>query len=241
MGGIKLVLKGGLVSKGVSVRYKEFARSFSNPFGKITKISALEDISFEISPGDIVGLIGKNGAGKSTLLRVIAGLLRPDGGEMIVNGRTILLAGSDPGFFVDSTGRENVIELASAYGVPKEELADFSDSIINFASLGDAIDRNVRGYSSGMRGKLGFGFITALKPEILLIDETLGVGDEEFRKKAQARMKDFVNNSGTVIISTHSLGLARELCNRAILLDSGRLHFEGETEDTLIKYREILL
>ncbi len=115
----------------------------------------------------------------------------------------------------------------------------FCEEIIEFADLGDAIERNVRGYSTGMRGKLGFGFITSLKPDILLIDETLGVGDAEFRKKAMSRLRLFVSNSGSVIISTHSLGLAKELCNRGMLLDSGSLIKYGSSEDALLEYRKV--
>jgi ABC-type polysaccharide/polyol phosphate transport system ATPase subunit len=130
--------------------------------------------------------------------------------------------------------------LAKAYGVGDPDLESFCKSIFDFASLGDAINRNVRGYSTGMRGKLGFGFMTALSPEVLLIDETLGVGDAEFRRKAQSRLTDFISSSGSVIISTHSLGLARQLCNRGLILDSGNLVFDGEIENALTKYRSLV-
>lgn len=240
MGGIKLVLKSSISASNLCVSYKEFFRTWKEPLGKIKHIDALSELCFDIPNGDVVGLIGKNGAGKSTLLKCIAGMIRPVSGSMTTEGRTILLSGADPGFFQDSTGRQNVIELAKAYGVEDQEIEEFCQSIFDFANLGDAIDRNVRGYSTGMRGKLGFGFITALRPEILLIDETLGVGDAEFRVKAQNRLKEFVKGSGTVVISTHSLGLAKELCNKGILLDSGKNVFYGKIEKTLDKYREIL-
>ena len=224
----------------LSISYREFFRSWRNPLGRISGIEALSNLTLNVYQGDVVALIGKNGAGKSTLLKAIAGLLRPTSGKIITEGRTILLAGADPGFFPDSTGRRNVRELASAYGISDFEMSDFCESIFEFADLGDAIDRNVRGYSTGMRGKLGFGFITGLKPEILLIDETLGVGDAEFRAKAQSRLKEFVKNSGTVIISTHSLGLARELCNKGLLLHSGKSYHSGDIEETLAEYRKLL-
>lgn len=224
----------------LSVKYLEIERSLLKPLGTSRLIVGLEEISFSIEKGEVVALIGRNGSGKSTLLKTIAGLLRPSEGRVKTRGRVILLAGADPGFFVDSTGRQNVIELSRAYGINDLEREEFCDSIFNFAGLGDAIDRNVRGYSTGMRGKLGFGFITALRPEILLIDETLGVGDAEFRTKAMARLRSFVSGSGSVIISTHSLGLARELCDRGILLDSGKLITIDSIEGTLGEYRKII-
>jgi len=235
-----MVMMESIASENLEVKYHEFSRNWRNPMGQMNSITALEGISFSISEGDVVGIIGRNGAGKSTLMKTMAGLLRPSSGRVLSNGRVILLAGADPGFHPDIPGRQNVLELAEAYGIPSEGIEEFAQSIFEFAGLGDAIDRNVRGYSTGMRGKLGFGFITSLKPEILLIDETLGVGDEEFRKKAQDRLKGFVANSGTVMISTHSLGLARELCNRGILLDAGVLKFDGTIEDTIKEYRKII-
>ena len=235
-----MVLSDILDIDDLQVDYLEFSRTKFNPFGKINKIKAISGVSFSIKRGDIVALIGKNGAGKSTLLKAVAGMIRPSKGVITAQGRAILLSGSDPGFFPDSTGRQNVCELAEAYGISKERISDFSESIFRFASLGDAIERNVRGYSTGMRGKLGFGFMTALEPDLLLIDETLGVGDTEFRKKAQERLRTFIQKSGSVIMSTHSLGLAREICNRGILLDQGKLVFDGGIEDALSKYRSMV-
>ena len=224
----------------LSVDYVEFSRTRRNPLGKMRGIKALEGVTFSVDEGDIIALIGKNGAGKSTLLKAIAGQLRPSAGEISTSGRVILLSGVDPGFFHDATGRQNISELAGAYGIKTENIEEFGKSIIEFASLGPAIDRNVRGYSTGMRGKLGFGFMTALSPDLLLIDETLGVGDAEFRKKAQERLRGFIEGSRSVIISTHSLGLAKEICNRGLVLDSGKLQFDGEIEEALAKYRGIV-
>ena len=199
----------------------------------------MEKINASIEEGENVALLGKNGAGKSTLLRCIAGLLRPTNGRIITKGRVILLAGVDPGFLPDLTGRQNVIELGRAYGVAPNEVEKFAESIEEFSQLDDAIDRRFGSYSTGMRGKLGFGFITALDPDILLIDETLGVGDREFRKRAQERLRNFISKSGTVIISTHSLGLAKELCERGILLERGRVEIDGEISEVIERYSEI--
>jgi ABC-type polysaccharide/polyol phosphate transport system ATPase subunit len=130
--------------------------------------------------------------------------------------------------------------MSSAYGVKDEDLSAFMESVIDFASIGDAIFRPFKGYSSGMKGKLGFGFITALKPDVLLIDETLGVGDIEFRERAKERVREFIQRSGCVIISTHSLGLARELCNRGLVLESANLVSDENIEEAMLAYRGIL-
>ena len=144
-----------------------------------------------------------------------------------------------PGFIPQLTGRQNVIELALAYGISKSELDDFINSIEEFADIGEAFDRKLSGYSTGMKGKVGFGFITALKPDILLMDETLGVGDREFRKKATKRLKEFIHRSGTVIISTHSLGLAREVCSRGVVLDKGKVVIDSTAAESIDHYIEM--
>lgn len=226
--------------RNLSIEYIDNPSGSLIRFGILRKISAINSIEFSINKGDVIALIGKNGSGKSTLLKALAGHLRPSKGSIMTNGRVILLAGINPGFAVEATGRENLFELAASYGVSKSKRYDFVNSVIDFADIGDAIDRRVKGYSAGMKGKLGFGFITGLKPDILLIDETLGVGDEEFRAKAQKRLRDFVHTSGSVVISTHSLGLARELCNRGIVLDEGNIISDSEIEEAMIAYRNIL-
>ena len=241
MGGLIVVVSGESISvTELSVDYLEFARTRGRPWGVKRSIRALNGINFSIKEGDVVALIGRNGSGKSTMLKAIAGLLRPAEGEIVTEGRVALLAGANPGFSTEVTGRQNVMELALAYGVKRSEIPEFTRSILEFADLDDAIDRNIRGYSTGMVGKLGFGFMTTLQPEILLIDETLGVGDAEFREKAQNRLRGFVDNSGSVIISTHSMGLARELCNRGLVVNSGELVADAEMEDALTAYRKLI-
>ena len=219
-----------------SVDYHMFKRSRKKPLGEFEEYNALKALDININDGEIVALLGRNGAGKSTLLRSIAGLLRPSKGKIVTNGRVILLAGADPGFITQLTGRQNVIELALAYGISENELPDFIKSIEEFADIGEAFERKLSGYSTGMRGKVGFGFITALKPDILLMDETLGVGDREFRKKASKRLNEFIKRSGTVIISTHSIGLARDICTRGIVLDKGGIVIDSNAEEAISHY-----
>ena len=229
-----------VILENIDVEYKEYKKSFFPMRESNGDFRALEDINIEVKSGEIIGLIGKNGAGRSTLLKSFAGLIRPSKGVIKITGRVILLAGTDPGFYPDLSGRKNIRELGSAYGVAKDKLDHFEDKVIDFAQIGDAIDRDFRGYSTGMRGKLGFGFITSLKANILLIDETLGVGDLEFRKKAQLRLRESINNSEIVIISTHSLGLAKEICTRGILLDKGRLIFDGDMTEAIEEYKKTI-
>jgi len=225
--------------EGLSISYLEYHRSFSKPWGVSRNIEALKEISMKIDSGENFALIGRNGAGKSTFLRAVSGLVRPTSGRIRTKGRVVLLSGIDPGFINTLSGKENLIELGLAYGVKENELVEFVSTVEEFAEIGEAINRNVGGYSTGMRGKLGFGFITSLKPDILLIDETLGVGDRVFREKAQRRLREFIERSGTVIISTHSLGLAKEICSTGILLEHGRLEAMGDVKEVVSRYVDI--
>ena len=235
-----VIASNSVVVSNITMDYIDHSDGNWVRLGRSRKIRALSDISFSVNKGDVVALVGRNGSGKSTLLKGIAGLLRPTDGSISTQGRVILLAGVNPGFSMEATGRENILELARAYGIGKTELSEFAQSIIDFADIGDAIDRRVKGYSTGMKGKLGFGFITALRPDVLLIDETLGVGDQEFRARAQDRLRGFVAISGAVVMSTHSLGLARELCSRGLVIDRGEIVADAEIEDAMLAYRDLL-
>ena len=235
-----MVLKSGSITiSGLVTDYDDFIRSKSNPLGRIDSFRALDGIDIDVEPGEVVAIIGRNGAGKSTLLKVITGFLRPSKGVVETSGRVFLLAGSNPGLLYQLSGRENARLLGMAYGEENENIDSFVKSVEEFCNLREAFDRKVGGYSTGMRGKLGFGIITALKPDILLIDETLGVGDREFRAKAQIRLREFIERSGTVLISTHSLGLAKELCSRGILLEGGKIEFEGGIQEAIDRYISI--
>jgi len=220
----------------VGMEYSEFGHSSFPYIGIRRYVKAIEEVSLEIFNGENIALLGRNGAGKSTLLRLIVGFLRPSKGNLITRGRVVLLAGTNPGFLPFLTGRKNLEVLAPAYGIGPNQINTFIRDIEDFTGLGDALDRNFSGYSTGMKGKLGFGFITGITPDVLLIDETLGVGDIEFRAKAQERLKRFIERSGTVILSTHSLGLAKEMCSRGIVLDKGLIIFDGPSEEAVVAY-----
>ena len=225
-----------MTASDLNVDYQEFKRLPRKPLGNIVPFHALKNINLNVEPGEIIGVLGRNGSGKSTLLKCLSGFLRASAGVVETSGRVFLLAGADPGLLPMLSGRQNARELAKAYGAINEEIERFIGSVEEFADLGEAFDRNVAGYSTGMRGKLGFGIITALVPDILLIDETLGVGDREFRAKAQTRLRYFIDQSSTVLISTHSLGLAKELCSRGIVLDGGEIQFDGSIGEAVAHY-----
>lgn len=222
----------------LSIHYFEFKRNMRNPLGKFESVIGLSGINLHIPHGQNTAIIGNNGAGKSTLIKAISGRLRPSSGSIGVDGKVITLAGVNPGFQPYCSSSWNVKNLGIAYGIRREEIEDFSAEVQKFADIGDAYFRQFKGLSSGMRGKVGFGFITALDPEILLIDETLGVGDIEFRKKASSRLDDFIRRSGTVLISTHSLGLAKEICSHGILLEKGQIKEYGEIEKVIHTYTQ---
>ena len=223
----------------LSTRYRELVREKTFSLGSRINIDSLNGLNFSVNKGDVVALIGRNGSGKSTLLKSIAGFLRPHKGEVRTKGRVILLAGTNPGFSNILTGRQNIRELATAYGIGNDDLDKFVEEVKNFTELEEAFERNYGGYSSGMGGKLGFSFISHLKSEILLIDETFGAGDREFRRKAQSKMVEMINESSTVILATHSTSFAQKLCNKTLVLDEGKLAFFGGVDEGLRFYNEL--
>jgi len=231
MEGFIVVVDGLSVSvQNVSVKYLTFNRDKWYSLGSMSGIEAIKGVSFEVSRGDSVALLGKNGAGKSTLLSAIGGYLRPEKGRIETRGRVFTLKGANPGLIPNASSRMNVRLLAPIYGITESELAQFEDEVEKFCELGDAYDRQYKTLSSGMAGRVGFGFTTSLKPQILLMDETLGVGDENFRKKAQLKAENFMKRGETLILSTHSLNLAKRLCRRGLVLDEGKLVFDGDVE-----------
>ena len=190
--------------------------------------TALENVSFEINKGEIIGIIGKNGAGKSTLLRVISGIYRPDEGIAKSKGKISLLAGLGVGFNVNLTGRENVYLYGSLLGHSKKMMKEVIESIIDFSGLHEFIDEPLRTYSSGMRTRLGFSVASIINPDILLIDDIFGVGDLEFRKRSTERIQDMVKDAGTVVIVSHSFDMLKQICTRLIMIENGRLIAMGE-------------
>ena len=200
---------------------------FSNQAKPLERI-VLSDISISIKQGEVVGIIGRNGCGKSTLLRTISGIYRPSNGIVKSRGQLFLLAGIRIGFTGNLTGRENAYLYGSILGHSKEKMDTLLPSIIEFSELEEYIDMPLRTYSSGMTARLGFSVATAVQPEVLLIDEVLAVGDQEFKERSKERILEMVDNAGTVVIVSHSFGLLKNICDRLILLENGNIKASGE-------------
>lgn len=222
----------------VSVRYripleyfgsfKEFAlRRLRRRVG-YRDLLALREVSLTIGRGEIVGIIGRNGAGKSTLLKVIARVLRPTSGRVVVRGRTAPLLDVGAAFHPELTARENIYLNATLLGRSRREIDARLDEIVDFTELWEFIDAPLRTFSSGMIVRLGFAVATAWQPEILLIDEILAVGDEPFQIKSRARIMTFHQNGSTLLIVSHSADIVQRVCTRAVWLDHGIVRAVGE-------------
>ncbi len=197
---------------------------------------ALQDINFQLQRGQCLGVIGDNGAGKSTLLKLLAGTLQPSRGLLRRVGRVTAILELGAGFHPDFTGRDNLMFGGSLIGLAQAEMAHMSAAIIEFSELGEAIDRPVKTYSSGMVVRLAFALVTAVQPEVLIIDEALAVGDQHFQKKCVQRIDAFRKNGCTVLFCSHSLYHVRQLCDRVLWLDKGSIRGLGETESVLANY-----
>jgi len=206
---------------------------------KPTEFVALEDVSLEIQRGEVIGIIGRNGSGKSTLLRVIAGIYPPDEGEVYAAGDISLLAGLGTGFSQHQTGRENALLYGSILGHNEREMNEKIDEIIEFSELGTFIDEPIRTYSAGMKARLGLAVASAINPNILLIDEVLGVGDPNFREKSKKKILNMVNGASTVVIVSHSFGLMTDICDRVVLLDHGKIVTQGNPQDSIKAYYDL--
>ena len=197
---------------------------------------ALKDVSFELKRGQCLGVIGDNGAGKSTLLKLLAGTLQPSHGQLQRQGRVTAILELGAGFHPDFTGRDNLMFGGSFIGLTQADMLRLSDEIIEFSELGEAIDRPVKTYSSGMIVRLAFALVTAVQPEVLIIDEALAVGDQSFQKKCVQRIEAFRANGCTILFCSHSLYHVRHLCNVALWLDAGQVREFGATEVVLGAY-----
>jgi ABC-type polysaccharide/polyol phosphate transport system ATPase subunit len=202
--------------------------------------SGIRNISLEVKQGEVLGIIGRNGSGKSTLLKVMAGVFPPDAGTIATRGSVSLLAGVGVGFHKELTGRENAYLYGALMGRTTSQIDALIEEIQAFAELKHHFERPIRTYSSGMKSRLGISVATAFKPDLLLIDEVLGVGDASFRKKSEERVKEMINQSGSVIIVSHSLGLLSSICTRIALVEDGSIVSIGPPQDTLEAYSELL-
>ena len=198
---------------------------------------AVNDLSFTIKRGEAVSLIGRNGAGKSTILKIITGVTYPTSGTVDVNGKISALLELSAGFDAEFTGRENIYLKCELKGMSREEIAKMEPDIVEFADLGEYIAQPLRSYSSGMKARLGFAISVNVKPDILIVDEALSVGDRNFRKKCTNRVREIMSDeSVTLLFVTHSLDAAKDFCKRGIVLDRGKMLFDGDIEEAVAFY-----
>ena len=207
---------------------------FSAP--AVTSFNALDNVTLSIGTGESVGIIGRNGAGKSTLLKVIAGLMRPDSGDLEVNGRIVPLLELGVGFHHELTGRENIEMNSGLLGFNRAETLERLPRIIEFSELGDAIDDLLGSYSSGMILRVAFAIAICVDPEILLIDEVLAVGDAGFQAKCLAAMTDLQRRSRTIVLVSHELSLLRRFGQRVVWMDNGQVVSDGPAEEVIAEY-----
>jgi len=192
---------------------------------------ALRDISFSVNKGERLGILGLNGAGKSTLLKILAGVLKATEGKVSVKGKIAPLLELGAGFDPQYTGVENIYLYGAVLGFPKEFIEEKYQEIVDFAELGDFIHVPVKNYSSGMKARLGFAIATVVEPDILILDEVLSVGDAKFRKKCEKRIMSMFDKGVTVLFVSHSIDQVRAICDRAIILDKGRLIANGSMDE----------
>ena len=220
----------------VGVRYKRSG----NVFRRKSYYDALKSINLDIYPGETLGILGRNGAGKSTLLRIISGVIRPDQGKIINRGASVSLLALQAGFDANLSGWDNAILGGMLQGYSRREVEAHLDEIQEYSELGDFFLEPVRTYSTGMRARLGFAISTIISPDVLLIDEVLGVGDQHFREKAERTMVAKIQSQQTVVLVTHSLGQIARMCDRAVLIDDGISYATGEPREVLEIYEQRL-
>lgn len=206
---------------------------------KYQEKKAVDDVSFEVKRGEAVALFGKNGAGKSTILKMITGVCFPTEGKIEVKGRVSALLELTSGFDPEFTGRENIYLKGQLLGLKDAEVRELEQTIIDFTEIAEYIDQPVRTYSSGMKARLGFSINVNIRPEILIVDEALSVGDEEFKNKCTKKVNEIVSKDEvTLLFVTHSSAMAKEFCSRGIVMEKGKLKFDGSIDDAIKKYKE---
>ena len=205
--------------------------------GTVESLTALDRVDLSVGRGESVGVIGGNGSGKSTLLKLVAGILRPTSGSLVVNGRVSALLELGAGFHPEISGRENVVINGVMLGLSKKEVLRRFDEIVEFAGIADFIDEPVKNYSSGMYVRLGFAVAVHTDPDVLLVDEVLAVGDEEFSHRCLARIREMQAAGKTILFVTHALGLVVDLCDRAVWLRHGKVAASGEPREVVDRYR----
>ena len=227
--------------KDIWISYPEEKNGIKNLFKKAPEpFWALKGINFEVKKGEVLGIIGRNGSGKSTLLRMLTGIMEPDKGDFILKGQAPTLLSLGAGFLQDLSGIDNIFMNGLLLGHSRKVIEENLEAIIEFSELGDFIYKPVRTYSAGMKSRLGFSIAITLNPEILLIDEVLGVGDAAFQQKSKNAILEKIKENRTVIIVTHSAGLVKSICDRVVWLHLGEQIEVGNTADIIDKYQDFM-
>lgn len=226
---------------GVSVRFhmandrintlKEFAVKYLTKQLHYTEFWALQDVSFQVERGDVLGIIGRNGAGKSTLLKVISGIMKPTKGSAFSRGNIVPMLELGSGFDFDLSGRENIFLNGAILGYQERFLQEKYDEILDFSELKDFIEVPLRNYSSGMVMRLAFAIATVVNPEVLIVDEILAVGDAQFQDKSRQRMLEMMGGGTTVLFVSHEMNQIRQMCNKAVWLEHGKIAAFGSMEE----------
>ena len=215
---------------------KEFVIKLLKRELKYQEFWALKNVTFELNKGDRIGILGLNGAGKSTLLKVIAGVYKPNTGNVYTNGIIAPMIEVGAGFDPQYTARENIFLYGAVLGYSKKFIEEKFNEIMEFSELWDFVDVPLKNYSSGMRARLGFSVCTAVQPDILILDEVLSVGDAKFRKKSMDKIQSMFNSGVTVLFVSHSIEQVKRICNKAMIMDHGRMVDFGDIEQVCAKY-----
>ena len=220
--------------------FKEFAIRRMKGQIQFVDLLALHHVSLQVKKGEVFGLIGANGAGKTTLLRLVARVMRPTQGRVIVRGRVAPLLAMGAGFHPELTGRENIYLNGALLGYTRRQIDEYFEQIVDFAELRDSIEAPLRTYSSGMLARLGFSVATAQMPDILIVDEVLSVGDIAFQEKCGTRVSYFREQGASILLVSHDMSSVHKMCNRAAWLNHGEIIQVGPAEDVVLKFKEYM-
>ncbi len=218
------------------VSLKEFVTTALRGKLQFEEFTALNDVSFQVKKGETFGLVGHNGAGKSTLLKLISGIMKPTSGKIICFGNIVPMLELGSGFDMDLCGRENIFLNGAILGYDEQFLNEKYEEILRFSELEKFIEMPLRNYSSGMIARLAFSVASVINPEILIVDEILSVGDAEFQEKSRNRMKELMGGGTTVLFVSHDISQIKELCNRVLWLEQGKIKMVGKTQEVCEQY-----
>jgi ABC-2 type transport system ATP-binding protein len=224
------------LSRSDSGTAKEFVIQLMKRQVSYEQLWALKDVSFTVSDGEVLGVVGPNGAGKSTLMKMLARVLPPTKGRIVVRGSVAPMIELGAGFNPELTGIENIVMYGTLLGRSPQVMRERADAIAEWASLSDYLDVPIRSYSSGMLARLGFSVATDIEPDVLIVDEVLSVGDAAFQQKSSNRMRSMIANGASVVLVSHNLDTVRAIADRAIWLDSGAIVLEGDPEEVVGEY-----